>query len=217
MKYHTGHGGYQYTWLSLEGVKNNEVWSKENGEDKVIQPTNLHKKLKDMFQAYNFYVVSERIDESMVALSFLMGLHYSLFLVSSAKLSGSYDLVARGRRKGRCVVRNKFYIPNEVREHIHSPKYLALSYADQIIYRAANASLDMTIKETIGEEKFHETLQQYRELKERTADYCGSRLLPGCWPNNGTKIEPHEPCYIADFGCGYKCYDEVANYETSTS
>jgi hypothetical protein len=46
--YHTGHGGYQYTWLSSEGVnkKNeyeyepHEVWSKENDEDQVIQPTN---------------------------------------------------------------------------------------------------------------------------------------------------------------------------------
>jgi hypothetical protein len=46
--YHTGHGGYQYTWLSSEGVnkKNeyeyepHEVWSKENDKDQVIQPTN---------------------------------------------------------------------------------------------------------------------------------------------------------------------------------
>jgi hypothetical protein len=204
-----GQGGYQYKWLTLESVKSKSIFDESYVNEPLRNPTNTHKKLGRLLQEYNFFVIVERMDESMVALALLLGLDISSTLVAaSAKVSGSYALAYRGRDAGRCIRRRSFDVPQEVHDHMKENRYLGLTYADQILYRASNISLDLTIQETIGPKIFDKALEEYRFLKEKAIDYCGSRLSSGCYAN-GTKILPVEPCYVADFGCGYKCLDEV--------
>ena len=213
-----GQGGYQYQWLTLDKVPKHMVWSSKSKqqpndeETKVQNPQNVHKKLQHLFEEYDFFVLNERLDESMVVLALLMGIDISTTLAaSSAKLSGSYSVMYRTKKKskrGTCVYRRKFPIPEELYHFLESPKYLAMTYADQLLHRATNRSLDLTIQETIGEDIFDQHLQKYRYLSQKATEYCGMRLGGGCYPN-GTKYLPEEPCYVADFLCGYQCLDEA--------
>mmetsp|Transcript_16508 Transcript_16508/g.20178 ORF Transcript_16508/g.20178 Transcript_16508/m.20178 type:complete len:464 (-) Transcript_16508:156-1547(-) len=210
-----GQGGYQYKWLSLKSIPNNMTWSMENKE-KVKDPKNVHERLQQLLNAYDSFIVTERIDESLVALALLMDIDISTVLATSAKVSGSYQLQRRGpkSKRGKCVFRRKVPVPQGVYDFLKTPPYLAMTYADQILYRASNISLDLTIKETIGADLFYKSLKEYQRLADQAQDYCGIRLGSGCY-ENGTKTVPIEPCYVADFLCGYKCLDEVVEQSGS--
>ena len=80
-----------------------------------------------------------------------------------------------------------------------------MNYADEVLYRMANISLDQTIKHTIGQERFGKALTEYRRLKDFVLRFCGP--LTGC-DSKGQPILT-ELCYERDFGCGYPCIDKA--------
>jgi hypothetical protein len=167
-----------------------------------------------MFQAYDCLMVSERLDESNVALALLMGLDLSVvFPPTSAKMSsGNYSMI-RNPQKGKLYHTCRYYVPRyqqvpvEVRTYLTSPRYLAKTYADQLIYWAANMSLDLTINQS-GRERFERALNEYRAFQQEAQYRCCKQLGSGC-TTNGTAVRPIEACYDNAFGCGYQCVDEI--------
>ena len=158
-------------------------------------------------------LVVERMDESLTALALLTGLSLKDVLVTSSKVAGGYLLVRVGKEAGHCRRQLKGPMSEGVRNYTESEEWLAMNYADEILFRAANASLDRTI-ESIGRDRFDLALQEFLRLKEQVLQECGSRLGFGC-TDQGEPVE-EEQCYFRDFGCGYSCVDSVVDRVPNT-
>jgi len=205
-----GKGGYQYNYMSLVSVEKKSVWRPQE-PTKVIHPVDLiHQKLQTLIQSYDFLMVVERMDESLTALALLTGLELGHVLVTSSKVAGKYQLIRVGRDKGKCIKNRKSFISSGVQSYFESDEWLAMNYADEILYRAANISLDLTI-DRIGREKFALALAEFQRLKLKAVEVCSDRLGLGC-DVEGRSL-PEEECYDRDFGCGYKCVDTMLHQE----
>ena len=227
-------GGYQYNYLSIEPVASKSVWDAEY-PTRVRHPNELYAKLRHLIHTYDFLIVVERMEESVTALALILGIPLSHVLISSAKVAvtktnttttitttgGGYILSRHGRRKGQCIRPGTQPMSTGVQGYLQSEPWLAMNYADEVLYRAANTSLDHTIAR-IGPTKFAKALDEYRQLALFVRDYCGSRIGTGCTAT-GIPIQPMEACYNRDFGCGYECMDEAVvaferlNAETTTA
>ena len=219
-----GHGGAQYSYMALTKLKGKSVFDRHNNNHSI--PT-LQLPVSDLMNnvaqlvlnQYDFIVVTERMDESLVALSMLMGLPISdVMVAANSKVSGNYVLSRWGPDKGNCVALPSAKVETAaapVQSFLSSPEWYMMNYADYLLYAAANASLDRTI-DTLGRDPFQRRLAEYRTLRQRVLDYCGLRLGSGCYAN-GTKVRPVEVCYDRDFGCGYQCVNEALKQERRVS
>ena len=156
-------------------------------------------------EAYDFVMVVERMDESLVVLSLLLGLPVGDVLVSNSKVAGGYLQSRFGKKLGQCKLQVKGNRSLGIEAYIGSPEWKAMQYADEILYRAANASLDRTI-EQIGRIRFEAALEEYRQLQQRAREVCGPTWGTGCTVDGQQFLEP---CYERDFGCGYQCIDRL--------
>lgn len=202
-----GKGGYQFVYLSLEDIEPRSVWT-PHSPTHVIDPSAVHKKVYRLLQSYDFMIVVERMDESLTALALITGSSLADVLITSSKVAGSYLLVRVGKDAGHCRRQLKGELSEGVRNYTESDEWLAMNYADEILYRAANASLDRTI-EQLGRERFDRSLDDFKQLKEKVLSACGSRLGYGC-SDKGEPL-PEEQCYLRDFGCGYSCVDSIVD------
>ena len=208
-----GYGGYQFRYITHG--KQGEIPVVSNDYSYVDYST-VHHKLHSEIQRFGFFFVVERMDESIVAFANLLGLD-----IRDVVLPGKTKLRDGGYSRDRihknpdpiCRKRPSFpKPPTEFMDFFESPKYKRIEYADMLLHRIANYSLDLTIEHTIGAEKFAKDLAQYRHLTDRVQAYCGQRLGGGCY-SNGTAIEPVEKRYHEDMGCGYECVNEyMATY-----
>ena len=188
-----------------------------SGEE-VKQPAVIRRTLYELFRSYGFFLVRERLDESIVAFANLLGVNIrDVVMPSSAKIRAlNNGLWEYNWRSKKCTKRPIYpKPPAEFLEYLASPSYKMTTYADQLLYLAANHSLDLTIKHTIGLARFEQDLVEFQRLKEKVLDYCGQRLGNGC-DSNGTVIKPLAKCYLQDFGCGYGCVDEFMEMEGRT-
>ena len=206
-----GWGGFQFRYIVHGDL--GEIVSKDYS---YVDYSTVHHKLHSEIQRFGFFFVAERMDESIVAFANLLGLDIrDVVLPGKANVrDGGYYLNRDGKRSENiCRKRHIFpKLPNETMDFLESPKYKRIEYADMLLHRIANYSLDLTIEHTIGAEKFAKDLAQYRHLTDRVQAYCGQRLGGGCY-SNGTAIEPVEKCYHEDMGCGYECVNEyMATY-----
>jgi hypothetical protein len=191
-----GKGGYMYNYLSLKEIPPRSVWT-------PLDPLKIHSNLlqdlqTNVLQEYNFLMVVERLEESLVVLALLTGLSLQQLLVASAKQSGSYILARIGRTVGICQRKQRYQVSSGVQAYLESPEWLWMNYADYVLHSAANASLDRTIDETIGRHEFDEALKDYKRLQQHVIQYCGEeRLGSGC-TQTGETILPMEDCYEND-------------------
>jgi len=195
-----GFGGYQFNYISHWRNDTDRLVSK----DRVIHPAKIHNRLYDLFQRYGFFFIAERMEESIVALACVMGLPIrDIVLPSSAKIRGNESYFYK-RKNQKCYRLPNFDTPRKFVEYLESSEYKRETYADQLLYVAANYSLDLTIKHTIGVARFEEALAEYRLLTKRILDYCGERIRGVCHINQTVTL-PEITCYFRDFGCGYQC------------
>jgi hypothetical protein len=206
-------GGYQFNYLSLETIPSKSFWSPSRPTH-VMNARLVHEKVQALLHGYDFIMVVERMDESLTALALLTGLRLGDVLTpSSAKVAGDYRLQRIGRKKGQCHYQRKGTMSDGVRRYFNSHEWLAMNYADEILYRAANASLDMTIDQTLGRDRFDVALVEYRRLQKKVTEHCGQRLGSGCTADGQVIETQQEECYDRDFGCGFLCVDDFLMQE----
>jgi hypothetical protein len=212
-----GKGGYQYNYLSLQVVPALSVWSR-HFPTRVRHPHDLYHRIQELIARYDFIIVVDRMDESLVALALLAGLDLSQVLVTNSKVAGSYLLNRLGKGKGICHKQIKGTMSPAVQAYFQSDAWKAMNYADYVLYYTVHASLDRTIQR-IGRDRFHAALNEYRALKAMVLEACGERLGYGC-TSTGIPL-PADECYKRDFGCGYRCVDAAlarhANNRTFTN
>ena len=200
-----GQGGFTMQFASLENIPKYSAWNPK--ERTVVQnPEAIHKRVQDMMNQYDFMLVVDRMDESLVALALLLNIDVGDVLVTSSKVAGSYFY---DPPQHRCVELSKSYISPTVQAYLESDDWKAQNYGDYLLHQAANQSLDLTI-EIIGQEKFDAAMQRYQTLKKMEQEQCAQQAQFPC-SSDGTPQpkRARKDCYQRDFGCGYQCIDNM--------
>jgi Galactose-3-O-sulfotransferase len=185
--------GYLYTGKHAKKY----LWQ----EDKLVNlPTSLNR-VSTVMREYDLFLIVERLDESLVALKFLLKLETSDILYLSAKQSGGYSYSAAPFEGCHKIIPS--YISSAVSDFLSSPLWYAQNYEDYVLYKAANKSLDMTI-EKIGRSQFESALAEYRNMMN-DVKVCANETVEPC-SSDGTYHEKTD-CFYRDWGCGYPCLD----------
>ena len=162
-----------------------------------------NKILEDM----DFIGITERMDESAVALSMLLNVSMSEVLFLKAKGHGGYD-AGGGREGNKCTYIWPSFETTGMKEIFETDEFQALVRWDYVLYQAANRSLDMTI-EKLGRENFEKQLVQYRYARMMAQEKCLPDAVFPC--SEGGRFVPPEQttCVWKDSACSMDCLDQV--------
>jgi hypothetical protein len=160
----------------------------------------------DILDDYNFIGITERMDESAVAIMMLLDLKMADVLFLNAKTKGSYDDAGYNNR---CTYIWKSFVTPGMQEFFQSEEWQRRVKADLALYQAANRSLDLTI-DKLGRVAFEINLSKFLQAKEVIADRCIPTTVFPC--DEGGKRNPRNrtDCLWKDSGCGTGCLDEVS-------
>jgi hypothetical protein len=170
----------------------------------VSNPDLVHQTVKEIMQDYDFMILVERYDESLVAMQLMLGLETSDILYLSSKHAGTYHY-----RIGRCVQLASSFVSRAVSEYLSSKEWYAKSYGDYLLQEAINQSLDLTI-EAFGRENVDEALQNFLALKQQAEEHCAPEAVFPCSKEGEPQMEKAKSsCYQNDWGCSYPCLDNL--------
>ena len=159
-----------------------------------------------ILRQYDFIAITERMDESAVALAMLLGLPLGDVLHLKAKGSGGYD--DAGGKRNVCTYIQPSFVSDGMEEFFRSDEYQEMVHWDYLLYLAANRSLDLTI-EALGRKQFDEKLAQFQTAQKLAVECCGSVTRFPC-SSTGQRNKETD-CLWNDSGCGYECLDKVAS------
>jgi hypothetical protein len=200
-----GQGGFTMQFAALEPIPHFSAWSPQH-RTRVVDAAAVRARVQSMLEGYDFILVVDRLDESLVAMSLLLDIDVGDILVTSSKVGGSffYD-----PPRNRCVSLTKSFTSPAVQAYLDSDDWKAQNYGDYLLHAAANRSLDLTI-ERLGAERFKAALHRYRQLQQLEKQVCADHVQFPCSKEGKpqTKLARRE-CYQRDFGCGYNCIDDM--------
>ena len=138
----------------------NESYSNSSSMIRIKHPEKLLRRINHVFDVYDFIGVSDRLNESLVALSFLLNLSITEIAYVSYRQSGSYLEVPNKK----CVKIVPAEVSPDVKEYLKTEEWAAVTAADKLLHRTAMEALDNTIENVIGRDLFEERLSEYKEL-----------------------------------------------------
>lgn len=186
---------YYLKYLSLDFYTRNHT-----DEQRVID-------INQVLSQYDFIAVNERMDESAVALSMLLGIPIADVLYLDAKRKSGFD--DGGDQANDCTYIWPSFVSEGMQKYLDSEEWRKKSQWDQLLHKAVNQSLDLTI-DYLGRENFEKNLKTFRCALEIGRERCSQNIKFPCL-SNGTRIPNADTdCLWKDSGCGYACLDEVA-------
>jgi len=160
----------------------------------------------DILAEYDFIGITERMEESAVALMMLLDLKMSDILFLSAKGKGGYD-DGGGESPGCTYIWPSFLSPGMEEFFDTNDEWKEMIQYDVAIYKAANASLDLTI-DALGRDLFAENLARFKHAREEAQRQCLPTVVFPC--DSGGTLHKNTDCLWNDSGCGTTCLDRVA-------
>jgi hypothetical protein len=114
-------GGFQLSYLTLRGKPLPYTsWVREDYGDRVFHRDLVEQHVQYILQDYDFLLVAERMDESLVALSMVMGVEVEDVLTNDAKVAGS-DYAYRKDLKGEhCYRMQRSFRSDRVKRFLES-------------------------------------------------------------------------------------------------
>jgi len=206
-----GQGGFQLRYTSPREIPKYSAWSTTNKEI-VLDPNTVLENVRHTINAYDFLIVTERMDESLVAMALLLGIDVGDVLVTSSKVAGGrYHFAKLPHEVFKCFPTVKSFVSRGIQSFLGSDEWRAMNYGDYLLHAAANQSLDRTI-ERLGRDRFDRALAEYRRLRAIEEKQCAPHVKFPC--NDHGEPQPElskRSCYLSfyDFGCGYKCIDKM--------
>lgn len=162
--------------------------------------------VREIINEYDFMGVTERLDESLVALQLILGLDAGDILYVSAKVNGGYD---DGAYQNKCFKIPPSILSKEMKEFTYSPEWRKRFAFPTMLYEAVNKSLDLTI-ENIGQDVFAKALKEHRYLMSLVNDKCAPTAIFPCSKEGVLQTsKSNSNCYWSDSGCGYPCLDQL--------
>lgn len=204
---HPSQRHYYLRMLSLQKVP-------EEGYTNAINATEFvyRRFAQNILDSYDFVGVTERMDESLVALSMLLHVPLSDVLYLQARGHGEWDDGTDWNSR-TCNTIGPSLVSEEMRTSLASPRWRRDSRWDQALHVAANISLDYTIDRTLGRNAFEAQLALYQSVLKFAQDRCATNDTFPCTPGvQDSDVLPNQTdCLWNDSGCGTSCLDAVAN------
>ena len=171
MRKFKGLGGYQFPYLLTDNNLTKYSFWNPNQPTVIQNHLLLKDKVEEVLQDFNFIGISgSRLDESLVVLSILLKISFKdMLYLHNRRESGGYS---HGRVENRCFKILKRNTTEAMQEYLRSKKWKAKIFGDELLYRAANDSLDKTI-EVIGRGLVEMRLREYKDFKNRMDIACG--------------------------------------------
>lgn len=183
--------------------------------DTVFEPIDYTKVVQDILDDYDFIAVTERMDESLVAMKLLLGLTVEeIVYAKAARSAGSFSNghVNEGRA---CIYLIPSFLTPGMKDFFYTPQknnlWIENSKGDALLHKAASISLDRTIDEVFGRERFDRELAEFKNALAYTQAICSAEpeLVLGMCDDGGNSVV-HDPkrtttCYIWAEGCDKEC------------
>lgn len=192
----------RYLWSESQ-ILSNYYLQVLNTEKALIYDTDAPALINKIMHEYDFIGVTERMDESAVALMMLLNVKMGSVLFLNAKGNGGYD----DGGVGECVYIEPSHVSKGMLNFFEETRWKKYIKWDKLLYQAANRSLDMTI-DLLGRASFEENLAKFRHAQVFARERCLTREVFPC-TSSGAK-NPNKSCLWKDSGCGSDCLDEVA-------
>jgi hypothetical protein len=160
--------------------------------------------LREIINWFDFIGVTNRFEESMLVLAYLLNLSYCDILYIKTKDSNSKYF--RRDEVGYLLTPHPHILTEEksIIEYANSSIFFQRNEIDYGLYKYANRQIDNIIN-TIGVSNFKLKLEKYRKLLTLSLKICVPLELQDKPPNKVLK------CYEGDMGCGYDCLDKICH------
>lgn len=200
-----GQGGFQLSYVSLPTINEDSAWRKE--EPEVVQnPEKIHALVQQVIQDYDFILVQDRLEESLVAMQLLLGLETADILSMPLHVGGSYlydrhagclelfSPPALPHQGKAASTTTSTMTPTEVVQYLdhylQSPTWYAQNYGDYVLWGAARAGLEATIRD-LGS-RFDMALQQFRDMQQHVLEVCSQKVVFPCSVNGTIQREDYQ-------------------------
>ena len=196
-----GMGGYQLSYATISKVDSElnpnavKLWNPENATQ-IQNSRTLIDRVRNVIEEYNFIGVAERVNESLVVLSFLLNLSLHDIVYINKRVSGGYDKFYNEDKDAFCVKTIKSRLSKSKQDYFQSAEWKARIAGDNLLYQSALKSLDLTIDQ-IGKEQFAERLETFEKLLEEVQSACDRSECDYC--TSSGKLQKR------DDNCGHRC------------
>ncbi|KAL7577565.1 hypothetical protein ACA910_015093 [Epithemia clementina (nom. ined.)] len=170
-----------------------------------IGTTPLTKVVQDILDGYDFIAVTERMDESLVAMQMLLNLTTKDILYIRARSSESFS---NGLKKTPCIYIQPSFLTHGVMEYFASSEWQHTIRGDLLLYLAANASLDRTI-ESVGKEDFRQNLNALKVGLVLADEHCKGRVRSSCSEGGAYIPAANRTCYVWGEACDHECLNDL--------
>lgn len=159
-----GQAGYQLAYISTDEKLPEYTFWNDSDPNKVQNPKLLLRRINNVFDTYDFIGVSERLNESLVVLSFLLDLSITEIVYVSYRQSGSYLEINK-----RCIKIVESHVTSDIEDYVETEEWKAKTAGDKLLHETVMAALDNTIDNVIGREMFQARLKEYEALLKSMA------------------------------------------------
>jgi hypothetical protein len=163
--------------------------------------------VREILDEYDFIAVTERMDESLVVMKFLLNLTLEEILyIKPARSSGSFS---NGLKDRKCVYIHPTFITRGVANYLQSGDWKARVEGDELLYQAAYKSLDRTI-DYIGRDQVERDVSRLKRLQRYATEHCEGKVRSMCDDGGRPIAIPNRTCYIWGEGCDYQCLNSLS-------
>lgn len=127
------------------------------------------------------------------------------FHARSDDSKGDYD---SGHHKHKCsfIPEPMSTISPDIKEYLSSKEWKRVNDWDEILHKAANRSLDLTI-EQLDRAEFEMKLREFQRIQRAVVQKC--KIIVPCNTAGIPPIPQEETdCIVRDSGCGFDCMDD---------
>ena len=117
-----GQGGFTLQFAAMEKIPRYSAWNPLAPET-VQNVTALMERVRKTIHGYDFVLVVERMDESLVAMALTMGVDVADVLVTSSKAAGSYFYESNKRK---CIRMSQFTMTPAIQAYFGSNQWRAM-------------------------------------------------------------------------------------------
>ncbi|KAG7345695.1 galactose-3-O-sulfotransferase [Nitzschia inconspicua] len=176
-----------------------------NGNHDDVTMINM---VNNILDGHDFIAVTERFDESMVALQMILDVPLAEMLYVKAKSNGGYD--GGGSEYGCVYIQPSNDLPQDIQQYIESDEWKDVVKWDNVLYQAVNQSLDATI-DSLGRSAFEQQLKRFQHAQKVVSERCNDKAIFPCSKTGEHRESWETNCLFRDAGCGFPCLDEVAH------
>ncbi len=193
-----GLGGFQLSYVSIEHKHPEYFFWNESSPKLVQHPSLLLSSIQNVIKEYDFIGVAERVDESLVVLSFLLDVKVEELATISRRVSGQFIDLSKEKK---CVKIAKPNMTKDMTDYVESEEWRASTAGDRILHKVAIERLDYTIDHLIGRQLFEQRLKDFKVVVDSLKScrkFCSICSIEGQYRDN-----PKDACS--------KCQDIVTS------